>query len=55
MVEEASRGGKARAGRELSDQRILGGGDFVGTTLQQSERMLEKKYLPKRPPHRGID
>jgi len=35
--------------REKSDQRILGSGGFVGTTLQQSERILEKKYLPKRP------
>jgi hypothetical protein len=35
--------------REKSDQRILGSGDFVSTTLQQSERILEKKYLPKRP------
>ena len=35
--------------REKSDQRILGSGDFVSTTLQQSERILEKKYLLKRP------
>jgi len=35
--------------RELSDERILGSGDFVSATLQQSERFLEKKYLPKRP------
>jgi len=34
--------------RELSDQRILGGGDFVGAVLQESERLLEKKYKPKR-------
>ncbi len=33
--------------REKSDQRILGSGDFVSTTLQQSERILEKKYKPK--------
>jgi len=35
--------------REKADQRILGSGDFVSTTLQQSERILKKKYLPKRP------
>ena len=35
--------------REKGDARILGSGDFVSTTLQQSERILEKKYLPKRP------
>jgi len=28
--------------------KILGSGDFVSTTLQQSERILEKKYLLKR-------
>jgi REP element-mobilizing transposase RayT len=41
--------GLKKEDREKSDQRILGGGDFVSTTLQQSERILEKKYLPKRP------
>ena len=35
-------------GRGKSDQRILGSGSFVSTTLQQSERLLEKKYKPKR-------
>jgi len=35
--------------REKSDQRILGSGGFVSATLQQSESILEKKYLPKRP------
>jgi REP-associated tyrosine transposase len=35
--------------REKSDQRILGSGDFVSTTLKQSEKFIEKKYLPKRP------
>ncbi len=39
---------KDKENRELSDQRILGSGDFVSATLQQSERILEKKYLPKR-------
>ena len=33
---------------ELSDQRILGSGGFVGAVLQESERLLEKKYKPKR-------
>ncbi|MFH1974641.1 MAG: MarR family EPS-associated transcriptional regulator [Pseudomonadota bacterium] len=41
--------GLKKEDREKSDQRILGRGDFVSTTLQQSERILEKKYLPKRP------
>ena len=27
----------------------MGSGDFVNDTLAQSERLLEKKYLPKRP------
>ena len=35
-------------GRGKSDQRILGSGGFVGTVLQKSERLLGKKYLPKR-------
>ena len=39
---------KRKEDRELSDQRVLGSGDFVSATLQQSERILEKKYLPKR-------
>ena len=34
--------------REKSDQRILGSGGFVGAVLQESERLLEKKYKPKR-------
>ena len=34
--------------RELSDARILGGGEFVSATLEQSERNLVKKYRPKR-------
>ena len=41
--------GLKKEDREKSDQRILGSGDFVSLTLQQSERILEKKYLPKRP------
>jgi len=40
---------KDKENRELSDQRILGGGDFVGAVLQESERILEKKYKPKQP------
>jgi len=32
---------------EKTDQRILGSGGFVGAVLQESERMLEKKYKPK--------
>ncbi|MBC8434269.1 MAG: transposase [Desulfobacterales bacterium] len=39
---------KDKENRELSDQRILGGGDFVGEVLQESEKLLEKKYKPKR-------
>jgi len=41
--------GLKREEREKGDARILGSGDFVSTTLEQSERILEKKYLPKRP------
>ncbi|MFZ3046219.1 MAG: hypothetical protein WA151_09915 [Desulfatirhabdiaceae bacterium] len=33
---------------EKSDSRILGDGPFVRLTLAESEKMLEKKYLPKR-------
>jgi len=40
--------GLKKENREKSDQRILGSGSFVSTTLQQSERILEKKYKPKR-------
>ena len=41
--------GLRREEREKGDARILGSGNFVITTLEQSERILEKKYLPKRP------
>ncbi len=41
--------GRKKGEREKGDERILGSGDFVGETLQQSETLLEKKYLPKRP------
>jgi len=41
--------GQKKEDREKSDQRILGSGGFVGAVLQESERMLEKKYKPKRP------
>jgi len=37
--------GLKKEDREKSDQRILGSGDFVSATLQQSERILEKRYL----------
>ena len=40
---------KDKENRELSDQRVLGSGGFVGVVLQESERLLEKKYKPKRP------
>ena len=39
---------KDKENRELSDQRVLGSGGFVGVVLQESERLLEKKYKPKR-------
>jgi hypothetical protein len=49
-------GGKKAALSEIrrgnivkSDQRILGSGEFVSLTLEQSEKILERKYLPKRP------
>jgi hypothetical protein len=38
---------KDKENRELSDQRVLGSGGFVGAVLQKSERLLEKKYKPK--------
>ena len=41
--------GQKKEDREKSDQRILGSGGFVGAVLQESERLLEKKYRPKRP------
>ena len=41
--------GQKKEDREKSDQRILGSGGFVGAVLQESERLLEKKYKPKRP------
>ena len=40
--------GQKKEDREKSDQRILGSGGFVGAVLQKSERLLEKKYKPKR-------
>jgi len=40
---------KDKENRELSNQRVLGSGGFVGAVLQESERLLEKKYKPKRP------
>ena len=41
--------GRKKEEREKGDARILGSGDFVNETLKQSETLLEKKYLPKRP------
>ena len=41
--------GLSKEEREKGDARILGSGGFVSTTLEQSERILEKKYLTKRP------
>ena len=41
--------GRKAEEREKGDARILGSGDFVNDTLTQSETVLEKKYLPKRP------
>jgi len=41
--------GQKKEDREKSDQRILGSGGFVGAVLHEYERMLEKKYKPKRP------
>ena len=38
-----------RGNIEKSDSRILGSGGFVSLTLEQSEKILKKKYLPKRP------
>ena len=46
---EAGLLGLKKEDREKSDQRILGSGDFVNTTLKQAEKILAKKYLPKRP------
>jgi REP element-mobilizing transposase RayT len=40
--------GQKKEDREKSDQRILGSGGFVSAVLQKSERLLEKKYKPKR-------
>jgi len=40
--------GRNKEDRELSDQRILGSGEFVGALRQQAERLFEKKYQPKR-------
>jgi len=37
-----------RGNKEKSDSRVLGSGGFVNLTLEQSVRILEKKYLPKR-------
>jgi len=41
--------GRKKEEREKGDARILGSGDFVNETLTESETLLEKKYLPKRP------
>jgi putative transposase len=41
--------GRSKEEREKGDARILGSGDFVTKTLEQTEVRFEKKYLPKRP------
>jgi len=41
--------GRSKEEREKGDARILGSGDFVTETLEQTEVRFEKKYLPKRP------
>ena len=43
-ISEIRRGNKGK-----SDPRVLGSGGFVSLTLEQSDKILEKKYLPKRP------
>jgi len=40
--------GRSKEEREKGDARILGSGDFVTETLEQTEVRFEKKYLPKR-------
>jgi len=40
--------GRKKEEREKGDARILGSGDFVNTTLYQSEKLLERKYRPKK-------
>jgi len=40
--------GRKKEERELSDERILGSGDLVHVTLHQSEKLLERKYRPKK-------
>ena len=40
--------GRKKGEREKGDARILGSGDFVHTTLRQSEKLLERKYRPKK-------
>ena len=41
--------GRKAEEREKGDARILGSGNFVTETLEQTEVRFEKKYLPKRP------
>jgi len=40
--------GRKKEEREKGDARVLGSGDFVNTTLHQSEKLLERKYRPKK-------
>ena len=40
--------GRRKEEREKGDARVLGSGDFVNTTLHQSEKLLERKYKPKK-------
>jgi hypothetical protein len=40
--------GQKKEEREKGDARILGSGDFVSATLHQSEKLLGRKYGPKK-------
>ena len=52
---KASLLGRKKEEREKGDARILGSGDFVNEILEQSETLLEKKYLAKRPIEKLIE
>ena len=47
-VNKAGLLGRKKEEREKGDARILGSGDFVHVTLHQSEKLLERKYRPKK-------
>lgn len=40
--------GRKKEEREKGDARILGSGDFVDATLYRSEKLLERKYRPRK-------